>query len=120
MKCQKKVLDELTQTDILEISEITLDEMIQMIRNASFILLPKNNHNFESQEFYVKMLIEMADIIHNMPSYIKHNNENGLIVELKCALQFFEEKLFKHTFLIQELNAQKLMNTFSERGLITT
>lgn len=99
MNCHKKVVDDLTHTDILEVSEILLEEMILMIRNISFVLLPKNNHNFESQEFYVKMLIEIADLIHNIPNYIKHSNEKRANCwNEMCFAIFWRKNIWKYIF----------------------
>lgn len=116
----KKTLDDLQPSEILKLSGITLEHMILMIRHVSFLLLSKHNHNKERQEFYINLLIEMSDIIHNIPNYMKHNNQEGLLSELQCTLQFFENKVCKHSFLIQELDATKLIHIFAEKGVIMT
>ena len=119
MKCHRNIIEELSEADIIELSRSTLNEIILVIRNISFSLLPKNNPIANVHEFYIRMLIDLSDIIHNIPNYLKHNNIQGLKSELICTLDFFDEKLFTHPFLIHELSALSLINIYMKKSLVT-
>lgn len=118
MKLNLEALESLPEEDLVELAEEVLHETIKVLRNLSMRLLPQAQLSTERQHFYVKLLINLTDSIHNLPTYLKKKDVKGLRFEMEMAAGHQLNYFHVRPSLISELYAYGLVNTFMEKGIM--